>query len=120
MKISFKDVVTGNICVCTQQTETLDEDDMIVTDFNSRICEQNIIFIKDKFGSYVRFDDVAQMGSLALSLYGAAQRLKPAPQKIKDKFVANLTPLFPDATNEMVSVKEVIKSVHSLNSNLGI
>lgn len=112
MKISLKNIIIGDIYMCSQLTENVDTNNEIVTTYNSKPCEENAILVKDKFDTYFRFEDFEDMGSLALSLYGAAFRFPSKPKAIKQKFVANTRPLFPDATDEKFSSKEIITIVN--------
>jgi len=117
MKTSLKNVVIGDISICTDKLEHLGNDDEIISSYRSKACEKDVVLVKDNFGSYVRFEDVEDMGSLALSLYGATTRYKSAPKSLKDKFVSNTRSLFPDASSEPCTVKDMILCVNDFKNS---
>ena len=120
MKISLKDIVVGDICICTEKAEYIDEKDEPQTSYKGKVRQKDVILVKDKFNSYIHFEDLEELGSIALILFGSTIRLKLEPKNLKDKFISNIHPLFQNANNEMYTIQEVIASVNSLTDTCNI
>lgn len=90
MKILGKDVYLGKKCICSEFTYEIEDFETLSTHEKSHkgiVIEDNVLFIQDKTGNFVDINDIGFIGSLALKVYGAAQRWSKSPTRAGSKYV---------------------------------
>ena len=122
MKILGKNVFIGNLCLCTKYTtEIIEEFEdgtyMTRTKFSGKPIKENLVLIQDKHGYFLDIHETESLGTLAVSMYGAATRWTNRPLKCEDIYIDNLENYFSleDQENEF-TIKELLQIVKNDNN----
>lgn len=120
MKISGKDVYIGNILVCTEYTSKVigkwPDSQIGEKSHEGDIIEQNILFIKDKNNFFVKVTDTQGFGSIALKIYGAAQRYTTTPHNAGHLYV-EVKPYFHKNDNQKYYLKDLVEIAKNINKD---
>lgn len=117
MKVLKKNIFIGTKKICVEYTSKLNGP----SNFKSELLERNIIFVKDKQGYYVDIRDTEGMTFLALTMYGAAKRLKTIPKKVGDEYIDDIKPYYSerdqDKEADMKTLINTAKMISETNND---
>lgn len=80
--------------------------------FSGKPIKENLVLIKDKHGYFLDIYETETLGSLAASMYGAAQRWTGRPLKCEDIYIDNLENYFSlDEQEKEFTIRKLLQIV---------